>query len=47
MLLILGARSVVIIIHKDKGNIKKQVLVREDNEFSRRRVKFEILEGTL
>lgn len=47
MLLILGARSVVIIVHEDKVNIKKQILVREDNEFSHRCVKFEMLEGTL
>lgn len=32
-------------IHQDKVNIEEQVLVREDNEFSHRRVKFEVPKG--
>lgn len=42
-----GSQASCYINHKDKVNIKKQVLVREDNEFSRRHVKFKMLEGTL
>ena len=34
-------------IHQVKVNIEEQVLVREDNEFSPRHVKFEMPEGNL
>ena len=34
-------------IYQDKVNIEEQALVREDNELSHRRVKFEMPEGNL